>query len=321
MAQHKVTRLRIAELGLDFAHRSEQVIPGQLLLAQMGGLGAEVAPEHGEGLAHDREHHIQRLPVQAGGVDGRVQRVFAPAAAVQGDDGALDTVHGGGQRVAHLLPGLHLGLVGPAAHIRVGMRTVVDQRGGRNLLLLAVFGEGHVQLGYHCALQLGPEVAAAQVQLGRQGLFGFAHQVAALLGRFAQVELVLAQHRVLRDGLVQTIGAAADPGLQPGELLLQLHVQLLELGELAQGQRVVGIGGDKGVEVGPQGAPGEQRRVGGLHRTAQMGGEILVTSVQMGLQAGGFLAEAIEILLVRRRLQIRVDIGKVPAGQGGWHGL
>ena len=165
---------------------------------------------------------------------------------------ALDAVHAGRQRLARRCQQRQLGLVRAAAHVFVGVRVQVDERGQRQPLHLAVQLEVGRKLRRHRALQLAPGARAAQVELGRQRLLGVAHQVAALLRGLAQHERVRPRGLVGGDHVVQH---GASPPIQawnrvPNWLSRTPTSSSSEWRRRAG--RVAGVGGDEGCEVGVQ---------------------------------------------------------------------
>ena len=70
----------LVRVGLvSLSHWGEQIIPGQLFLAEALGLVFEVLAEHGDGIVHGGQHRFERGAVKAGGINSRMKGIFAPA--------------------------------------------------------------------------------------------------------------------------------------------------------------------------------------------------------------------------------------------------
>jgi hypothetical protein len=94
--EDELARLLPREDAIRGAHGGEEVPPRKALLAQLGRLGAEVAPEGREGVPHRREHRLQARPVDVRPIQRGVKAI--PAAATPGESVGLplDAVHGRG---------------------------------------------------------------------------------------------------------------------------------------------------------------------------------------------------------------------------------
>ena len=168
----------------------EDVPPCQPLLAQTRRLGAEVAREERQRIAHGREEGLQGGAIDARAIDGGMQAVGATAAPVQRDGKAFHPVHACRKGLAQLLPLLHLPLVGAAAHLLFRVAAQVDETGHGERAPLTVQVEVNDDLGGQGALQLAPGICRGEGERGGEHLLGAAHEEGALRRRLRQGERV-----------------------------------------------------------------------------------------------------------------------------------
>jgi len=175
MLQDQIAGFVKAIFLIDFTNGGKQAPPGEFFKAEDASLGLEVAPEHRQGVVNGCQHRLECAAVNSCHHQGGMQAIFASALAIQGNHFAFNPVQTGRQRLLHLFEHLLLAFISPLSHVRIRMRTQVDQRRQRQRQQLAIHFKIDTFLRSEHALQVIPGTASRERQFIGEDFFWLGH--------------------------------------------------------------------------------------------------------------------------------------------------